>query len=188
MKLVVLKPQKENSLKGFIEFWSKQYSYPKYEGYYQECIVKKNYTCEDIERLYIWKNGMKLSGPKANGLQNKIISKVEAINTFKKQRKLDVESFLEEFENVSFVWKMFLLHCIKPKVYPIYDQHIHRAYNFLHGDMDFMKRKQHSFYFDFYLPFIKKEDIKDLRKLDKAFFAFGQFLNTRTYKSLLFNE
>ena len=41
------------------------------------------------------------------------------------------------------------------------------------------------FYFDSYLPFIQRSNIKDLKQLDEAFFAFGQFLNTRNYATLL---
>ena len=41
------------------------------------------------------------------------------------------------------------------------------------------------FYFKFYLPFIENEQIKEIKKMDEAFFAFGQFLNTKNYQSLL---
>lgn len=89
------------------------------------------------------------------------------------------------------MWKIFLLHIIKPQEYPIYDQHIHRTFLFIH-DKDFSNLSNTSinnkakelFYFEEYLPFIQSHNIKDLKKLDEAFFAFGQFLNTRNYKTL----
>jgi len=41
------------------------------------------------------------------------------------------------------------------------------------------------FYFDRYLPFVESINYSDLKKLDEAFFAFGQFLNTRNYANLI---
>lgn len=71
---------------------------------------------------------------------------------------------------------------IKPNTCPIYNQHIHSAINFM-TDKDYHditasisgKRKE-KFYFDVYLPFLRNNDIANLRDLDKAFFAFGRFL------------
>ena len=100
--------------------------------------------------------------------------------------------FNKEFKNLSAVWKIFLLHLINPNTYPIYDQHIHRTFLFIHNENwsnisndTITNKDKEKFYFDRYLPFIQARNIKDLKQLDEAFFAFGQFLNTRNYATLL---
>ena len=40
------------------------------------------------------------------------------------------------------------------------------------------------FYFKNYLPFVKELKFKDPKALDEAFFAFGQFINTRNQKRI----
>jgi DNA primase catalytic subunit len=41
------------------------------------------------------------------------------------------------------------------------------------------------FYFKEYYPFVKESNIKDLKKMDEAFFAFGQFINIGNQKMLV---
>lgn len=190
MNLVILKNDKTIDLDEFITSWSRFYTYAN-EGVYSKAIVKETYTIQDIQNLFQWKNGMKLSVLKQKSLDTKIIAKLYVINDFKNSDKVDLEAFKQEFNNLTAVWKIFLLHIIKPKEYPIYDQHIHRTFLFIH-EKDFSNLSNTSinnkakelFYFEEYLPFIKSNNIKDLKKLDEAFFAFGQFLNTRNYANL----
>jgi hypothetical protein len=190
MKLVTLVNTKNENLIDFINSWSKLYSFSN-EAIYSNSIGKETFTKTDIQNLYKWKNGMKLSGLKQKSLDTKIKAKLSIINVFKKNNSIDLESFKIEFKKVSAVWKIFLLHIIKPNKYPIYDQHIHRAFLFIHNEdwsniQNTMNAKvKEQFYFDRYLPFIEAKNIKDLKKLDEAFFAFGQFLNTRNYATLL---
>jgi len=190
MKLVTLINTKNENLNDFINSWSKLYSFSN-EAIYSKSIIKETLTKTDIQNLYKWKNGMKLSVLKQKSLDTKIKAKLSIINAFKKNDKIDVEAFKKEFKNVSAVWKIFLLHIIKPNKYPIYDQHIHRAFLFIHNEdwsniQNTMNDKvKEKFYFDRYLPFIETQNIKDLKKLDEAFFAFGQFLKTRNYATLL---
>jgi hypothetical protein len=174
----------------FIHQWSKLYSYSNETSYYNS-ITKEVFELNDIQNLYIWKNGMKLSASKQKSLDTKIKTKLSIINTLKKYNTISVEDFKTEFKDVSAVWKIFLLHTIKPNKYPIYDQHIHRAFLFIHNEdwsnisNDTVTNKEKElFYFDRYLPFVKSINYSNLKKLDEAFFAFGQFLNTRNYAKL----
>lgn len=190
MNLVILKNQQTNDIAAFINSWSRLYTYTN-EAIYSKSIVKESFTTQDIQNLFQWKNGMKLSVLKQKSLDTKIIAKLSIINDFKNSDILDLEAFRQEFNNLTAVWKIFLLHIIKPQEYPIYDQHINRTFLFIH-DKDFSNLSNTSinnkakelFYFEEYLLFIKSHDIKDLKKLDEAFFAFGQFLNTRNYANL----
>jgi DNA primase catalytic subunit len=40
------------------------------------------------------------------------------------------------------------------------------------------------FYFEEYYPFVRESKITDLKKMDEAFFAFGQFINIGNQKML----
>lgn len=180
-----------NDLLDFINFWSKQYSFSN-EAVYSNSISKKAFTITDIQNLYVWKNGMKLSELKQKSLDDKIKSKLSIINEFKSNDEIDLKVFSKEFKNLSAVWKIFLLHLLRPNIYPIYDQHIHRTFLFIHNEdwnnisNDSISNKdKEMFYFDSYLPFIQRSNVTDLKQLDEAFFAFGQFLNTRNYATLL---
>ena len=190
MNFIKLESNTANNLEDFINSWSKLYSYAN-EAIYNKAISKETFTNTDIQDLYIWKNGMKLSILKQKSLDTKILAKLSLINGYKKYDTIDVVAFKEAFKNVSAVWKIFLLHIIKPNKYPIYDQHIHRAFLFIHNEdwdnisnTSINSKSKEQFYFERYLPFIEANDIKDLKRLDEAFFAFGQFLNTRNYASL----
>ncbi|EGV43523.2 hypothetical protein BZARG_1289 [Bizionia argentinensis JUB59] len=192
MNLVVLKKASSTNLKDFIKTWSKLYTFSN-EAIYNKSIVKQTFTKTDIQDLYVWKNGMKLSVLKQKSLDTKIKAKLSIINTFKSNNEIDIDAFRKEFKNLpATVWKIFLLHIIKPYKYPIYDQHIHRAFLFIHNEdwsnisnTSINNKAKEQFYFERYLPFIEANNIKDLKKLDEAFFAFGQFLNTRNYSTLL---
>tara|TARA_R110001583_G_scaffold92594_2_gene235171 strand:+ start:495 stop:1073 length:579 start_codon:yes stop_codon:yes gene_type:complete len=191
MKLLVFEQQKTTNLNEFINYWSQLYSYPN-ENLYNNTIVKQQYSIADIQNLYVWKNNMRLSAPKQKSLESKIKAKLTIINTLKTIGDVDLNNFKKEFKNVSAVWKIFLLHSIKPNKYPIYDQHIHRAFLYIHNEdfsnisNDTIKDKaKETFYFERYVPYIESINIIDLKKLDEAFFAFGQFLNTRNYATLL---
>ena len=191
MNLPILNNQFEKSIVLFIDKWSKLYSFSN-EAIYKVYISKKVLTKNDIQNLYEWKNGMRLSVQKQKSLHTKIITKLTVINKLKSNDILDIEVFKKEFKNLSAVWKIFLLHIIKPTKYPIYDQHIHRTFLFIHkedwsniSNTSINNKTKEQFYFERYLPFIKSQNIKDIKQLDEAFFAFGQFLNTRNYASLL---
>ena len=131
---------------SFVKQWSSFYNYDKM-NLYDDNIGKSILEVEDLINLYTWKNGTLLSGFNENGehqgkfkgLNKNILSKILHINELKKNFDLNV--FDKEFGKVSFVWKVFLMHIIQPDFYPIYDQHIHRAYLFLQGDSSFKNVK-----------------------------------------------
>ncbi|MEJ8802826.1 hypothetical protein [Pontibacter sp. H249] len=189
--LLILHKTQETDLQRFIDFWSRLYRYPL-ERLYNNTITKSQFDPDDIQSLFKWKNGMDLSSRKQQSLDTKIKSQLKVINQMKLQAVLDVECFLAEFSGLTAVWKIFLLHIIKPLRYPIYDQHINRAYNFVH-DLEYRHisasgmtcRTKEDFYFNTYLPFIRNQGSINLKKLDEAFFALGRFLATSNNALLL---
>lgn len=189
MNFPILKSQ-NTSLIDFIIYWSRLYNYTN-EELYDNCIIKNTYAEDDIRSMFIWKNGMKLSIGKQKSLEEKIISKISYINNLKSQPSWSIESLNTEFKNVSFVWRIFVLHIIKPYEIPIYDQNVHRTYNFIHYKDIINVSEQltgtvkESFYFDEYYPFIKSIEGTTLRQIDKAFFTFGQFINSQNYLKLI---
>ncbi len=192
MYLVSLVNNTSVNLDHFINSWSKLYSFSN-ESVYKASISNEALTKTDIQNLYEWKNGMKLSVLKQRSLDTKIKAKLSIINDFKRNDEVNIEAFKKEFKSLTAtVWKVFLLHIIEPKKYPIYDQHIHRTFLFIHKE-DFLNisntsitnKAKEQFYFDRYLPFIEGNNIKDLKKLDEAFFAFGKFLKTGNYRKLV---
>ena len=185
----ILTKTQSGSLQEFISFWSKLYAYDNAALY--DKIHYKVLSEKDIKDLYQWKNGMKLSQTKEKSLNTKIIKKINIINSLRATTEFDLDYFLKEFKEVSVVWKVFLLHIISPTMYPIYDQHIHRAYRFMNKEAsDGIKASMNEsvklkFYFEEYYPFVKESKIKDLKKMDEAFFAFGQFINIGNQKILV---
>ena len=190
--LFILQKQSCSSMTVFISHWRTLYNYLD-DGKYKHNIDLVEFKPTNLIELYHWKNGMtvKGSGGKEKSLQEKILNRIVLINQYKKLSRIDLDKFKKDFGDVSAVWRIFLLHTIKPKVYPIYDQHIHRTYNFIHNiewqsiTNTISDKKKLDFYFNTYLPYIQNLDINDFKALDEAFFAFGQFLNTRNQKYLL---
>jgi hypothetical protein len=187
MNLPVLSMSPTKDWMSFIDFWSSMYFY-KLEDNYNSRINKRIFDEEDILKLYIWKNGTGLSKAKKISIETKIITNLDHINDSKANQNYDLNDHLSKYRNVSAVWSIFLLHLIHPKNFPIYDQHIHRAFVFITGTDDYHKidekltdNLKFKFYSEIYLPFIE-ENLKDfdLKKIDEAFFAFGQFLKTKT--------
>jgi hypothetical protein len=188
--LFILQKQPCGSMTEFISHWSTLYNYLD-DGKYKQNIDVNEFKPSNLVELFHWKNGMTLSGGKEKSLQEKILNRIVSINQYKKISSIDLDKFNADFKDVSAVWRVFLLHTIKPKVYPIYDQHIHRTYNFIHN-LDWQSinntisdKKKLDFYYSIYLPYVQLLGVTDLKALDEAFFAFGQFLNTRKQSEIL---
>jgi len=190
--LFIIQKQTCASMAEFISHWKKLYSYFD-DNRYRQNISNFEFSSLNLEELFHWKNGMTLkgSGGKEKSLNDKILNRITLINEYKRLKTLDLEKFNSDFSNLSAVWRIFLLHILKPNQFPIYDQHIHRTYNFIHN-LDWQSisntisdKKKLDFYYSTYLPFVQTLGVVDLKEMDEAFFAFGQFLNTRNQKYLL---
>ncbi len=179
------------SITQFINFWSSYYIYAKIENYYIKNINKKVFDSETLNALFMWKNGSVLSKKKKDSLNKNIIRKIEIINSLK--NKFDFDLFKKEFKNVSVIWKIFLLNLIKPKTYPIFDQHVFRAMKFIKfskiEEVPNNDREKEEVYFDEYIDFFNKIKAElprdfDNKKIDEALWSFGKFLKSN-YKTIL---
>ncbi len=196
--MFILDKKEINDLNKFIDYWAKLYKlnsdFDK-EMLYTETIGKTQFTDSDINKLFKWKNQMKLSDKKQKSLNDKILSKIDFINNLKQSDEIKKDEFLEHFKPVSAVWKLFLLHTIKPEKYPIYDQHVHRCYNIIKGlpfdtiNAELKEKVKIEFYFNDYLPFIQEVSKKiEMKKIDEALVSFGQFFASKKNCILIFGN
>ncbi|MFH0831296.1 MAG: hypothetical protein V1886_00295 [archaeon] len=182
----------ECSPSEFIVFWSSLYRDSK-ESFYIPVIDKQKFDIGDINNLFEWKNGVKLSQKKKQSLNINIINKLEIINKLK--HNFNLSTFQEEFGRISAIWKIFLLHIIASDRYPIFDQHVFRSYYFLkHNEVkeiSYKNKEKEEIYFKEYLEFFNSlhnnlinADIPK-KKIDEALWVFGRFLKS-DYGKILF--
>ncbi len=176
MKYVTLQYKKVRSAQ-FIKFWSKQYEY-EIEYLYDDNIGKK-LTAKRIFDLFIWKNGGKLSEKKHESVRKNYI------NSNDKLPKVLDHNFLRAYLNKpgGAIWRIFWLHCQRPSEYPIYDQHVHRAMATMKGwdkiEIPPSNKDKVEQYIRHYLSFWNHFSKYDQRKVDRALWAYGEFLKNR---------
>jgi hypothetical protein len=184
----------KSSKKEFVDFWSSIYNDPK-EADYETLINKHSLNMRDIEDLFNWKNGMSIIVRDNNGdvvkkhekksvFLSKAIEELSTINNLRNRMSFEIEEFDSYFKNYPAIWGIFLLHIINPNNYPIFDQHVYRAYKFITKEIieeipDSNPRKM-KIYKNEYLHFFKefKEASLENRKFDKALWAYGKFLKS----------
>lgn len=91
---------------------------------------------------------------------------------------------MEIFKKSGPIWSITLLHALQPLIYPIYDQHAHRAFSYLiTGKISKMPLRYQAYntYFEEYVKFFN--DFSDMAKpytrkaVDEALWSFGKFLS-----------
>lgn len=174
------------SKKSFVCFWSQYYKDPN-EKTYSTAIIKRQFSLNDIEHLFKWKNGMSLSKLKKKSI-NKLQEKLTIVNELKTH--FDIEKFNLQFKDLSPIWKIFLLHIISPLKYPMFDQHVCRGYYFITCNKAWKKpaenKDKENVYFDQYIDFFNKlsddigmsKTISERKKVDEALWEFGKFLKS----------
>jgi len=170
----------------FIAYWHKQYDFGN-EDAYATVLSKDILTEEDIRLLFLWKNNMgkvekSMSGKKEVFLA-KVNSRLEFLNELK--RDFDLGRYISFFGDLSAIWGITLLHVTSSGKYPIYDQHVHRAYRYLTtGDSSEISKYRPTIYRDYqdyYVPFFNsiRIDTPEFteKQIDDALWAFGRFLS-----------
>jgi hypothetical protein len=183
MNLLIFSPTQD--FEAFVDLWSQLYDYnsPWEPNYHKHIKVDKPFTHNDILQLFEWENQAGLGRIRATSIKEKIYPHLDYINDMKFEDSMNLEEFHSKFETVQAVSRTFLLHIIKPEIYPLYDQNIHIAYNFIHGiDADvhpFPKRPEDKlkFYFRKLKPFIDSVKGKhSIKKVDEALNSYGQLM------------
>jgi len=95
-------------------------------------------TKENIKPLFLWKNGMELSKDKIEIVEN-VKERVKELNDFRKIIEPTWKHFDDFYQNIALncvktkapVFSLFIVHIAHPINYPIIDQNVIRAYNYL---------------------------------------------------------
>lgn len=161
-----------NSLDGFLDHWSKRYRDPKFgDSDKYDPYVGKPLTAQSRRHLFEWKNGSSLSESKRSS-----VSKNYPFSFPKNKLK---DRYLDPKTDGGAIWNIFYMHCIDPDRWPIFDQHTYRAMQFMKtGELKKIpsaKAEVYKSYEQEYVPFVSTLN-SEKRKIDKALFAFGQFL------------
>ena len=172
-----------SSVKDFVDNWSSFY-FDSLESRYSKNIVKHNFDKPSLYDLFLWKNRMNFKKHKKKMISfNKMIKKLSCINSLKKN--FDLDKFKKEFKEIGFIWRIFLLHVINPKTYPMIDQNVYRAYQYLvNNDIkeitELSNKNKETFYFETYFCFFNDllKKYKKSKKIDEALWAFGNYLKS----------
>lgn len=112
--------------------------------------------------------------------------KLLQISNQKKFEKPGVYVEVNAIDGIGFIYTLFVLHCENPSLFPLYDQHVWRAYlYFTDGDFMFAKAASQSWksYCDyaswFKMQVIKFKDFHQ-SELDRALWKFGKDLKKIT--------
>lgn len=139
--------------KKFLDFWDALYTGYD-EDFYQQNIGQ-SLTPERIAAWFKWKNDGKLSEKKANSSLRYSLPE-EQLPSAADADKL--RFFLNRQGGA--IWHIFWLHLQHPDIYPIYDQHVHRAMAFMLGwkklEIPVHNPTKVRSYLDSYVPFFNR--------------------------------
>lgn len=180
MKMITYKPINTN-MEDFVTFWSQCYEYNNEKVY--DDNIRGDIDKDKLNNLFKWKNGYRLSKRKLKSIQKNFIARLDELSQLDKNA--DAKQCLEKFNHGGAIWRIFFLHCWNQKAFPIYDQHVHRAMEFIEkgipGEIPSGDEKKIDSYLNMYIPFHKQFEKFDHRKVDKALWAFGKFLKESNF-------
>ena len=183
----ILRQEALSDWNTFIEFWQRFYNYSSTNPAYEELIINRlrpfsDYTANQVRQLYLWKNNTKdkLNINKTSSVE-RMVQKLDIINQL--VHEWNEVLFKVHFGKISTVWQVFLMHIISPDRFPIFDQHVYRAYSYLtnQGSLalsgnvqnQLLLYKQYQLFFDQI-----QQDCSSIspRTIDQALWAFGRFI------------
>lgn len=180
LKIPILCVTNANNFEDFVNSWRKFYNRSN-DYKYAPIESESPLTPESLLSIFEWKNGMPLSKLKLNSIAN-LGLKIELINQLRSS--FDVVTFEREFGHMSFVWRKFLMHAIQPSLFPIYDQHSHRAVDFLLSEQN--PRESEAFYVNKFVTYIEAwKGNQNYKHVDEALFEFGKFIRSPQARNLL---
>lgn len=158
-------------LASFLHHWSSKYSFADEHKYTNN--IGKPLTRKSLRELFEWKNGT--GAAIANAKAQSIAANYPL--TFNGDRR---GRYLNHKETGGAIWNIFYLHCLDPQTWPIFDQHTFRAMHYMQTgrivELAATPKKKYEVYESQYIPFVSGLGAADRRTIDKALFAFGQFL------------
>lgn len=187
------------SKKDFIKLWLPLYD-DKNQNLYDENIDRGYKDRNAFDSLFAWKNNqLRLSQNKRNALDyfweelQKIIK-----NDYPDYIESNPLSVLQKLgHDRGAIWRIFTLHIWKPDLWPIYDQHVHRAMMYIktntldkENEIPSSHKKKLLKYIEEYCPFFNSFCSMDFSKsdVDKSLWSFGKFLKTNEKFVLFYNQ
>ncbi len=179
------------SAREFVEFWQQFYQSKVPDEVYQTNLnVGAELTGENISQLWRWKNE-RYGSPLIEPTQ----AILEDINRFRNLEHIDEAKEREFWQRVAtitpgIVWQVFLFHMARPQDYPIFDQHVVRAYLALTtgylwrnpGEVgapcyNFERfSSSYSGYRSFFFNLVEEAGSPEPKQVDRALWAFGRHL------------
>jgi len=179
------------SAQEFVEFWQQFYHSRIPDEVYQANLnAGAELTRENVSLLWRWKNE-RYGSPLIKPTQ----AILEDINRFRKLEHIDGAKEREFWQLVAtithgIVWQVFVFHMARPQDYPIFDQHVMRAYLVL--TTGYLRRNPREVgapcrnyewfssayggYRSFFFHLVKEAGFPELKKVDCALWAFGRHL------------
>jgi hypothetical protein len=187
---------------AFVAFWRQFYNYritvlddEVLIDYHAELNLGQDLTEENVRRLLRWKDRHQLtdrilSGPNA-GRDNprvlRVLRDLDAINRFRRGAiaEDEIRRTVSAIFPSGIIFQVFLIHIAAPHDYPIADQHVFRTCS-LHTRHELGQTWDGYLFYRQYFSGIAKAvgvplvpaSIPDLKKIDDALMAFGQFLKS----------
>ncbi|MCA1549177.1 hypothetical protein I6F36_20315 [Bradyrhizobium sp. BRP19] len=118
---------RDPSLEAFVNHWSRGYRDADRDASLYEPNILKDLETERLALwpLFEWKNGTRLSDAKRETVR------INYVERWKLEQNLE-QCYLDPAQpGHRAVWNIFYLHCRRPDVYPIYDQHTYRAMRYM---------------------------------------------------------
>jgi hypothetical protein len=107
----------------FVSFWSAQYRYGLEHLYDRN--IGQTLTEESVWSRYTWKNGTKnIAVKKQESIRNVYLPELKSLPTLFTVG--DGKKYIQSLEGGA-IWNIFWLHCLNPKIFPIFDQHTYRS-------------------------------------------------------------
>jgi hypothetical protein len=161
--------------------WCKEYKYAD-EAKYTKIIGKRNKAGKVdrrcLKRLFEWKiGGLPYHSP------SDLAAKYLAIEANYPADEVAGRQYARTYLSGGAVYNIFWLHCVCPRLFPIFDQHAYRAMRYIKGgklvEIPATNAAKMEAYWNEYVPFFKrlqKDSGLSQRKLDRALFTMGRFL------------
>lgn len=173
------------NLQEFIKFWSQFYSDNQNfdEKFYYPYISNEGLLKDDfLKNLWRWKMQVHYNNSSNQRALKLMEENKEIIRNFSKSNPDfdDLYNFSRKIFRSGIVYSIFLFHICKPEEYPIFDQHVFRAFTFITKKeiiKDTTDIKDYWKYRDFVFSIHRRYKV-NLRDIDKGLMAFGQFLDS----------
>lgn len=96
----------------------------------------------------------------------------------------EIVKYLRNRKGFGFIWTLFVMHCVYPDIYPLYDQHVYRAYIYVTTNGKELPRiasNQWSDYLHFRNFFNEEKTLTGLESiiLDRGLWTYGKSLKQK---------